>query len=487
MGKAELQLLRHSEMHTITPGTVVNGTYLIGECIGLGSSSKVYRCYKSGDEGRPLAAKILDSSCLDDPGMIKRFQREIGSAQRVRSDKVVKPMDCLFDADILGYVMEYLGGGDLSQRLQHGGLRSYDDILKILHQIASGLRDIHAVNIVHRDLKPENVLFSDSGIAKIADFGIAKMPTTEALTKQGMVLGSIHFVSPEYLTHNIVDSRGDIYALGMIAYEMLLGVIPFAELSPIEALTHRVSTDPTPPNQVRNDCPVGLNDITVKALARNPEDRFQTANELVEAIERASGGHLSSVQTQRRERASTVYTSSVERKALTEKALEEVSQSLVQNPRVSQQAPRVSLIMTVAACLSLFGSVLTLAVMAEVVFFRNPGRLASDSPLESGKSAPIVVRVERPSDNSQATEVASTPRLARLRDAAVGALVLDTQAKLAQAADAERGDLSHYRVKEGDTIWALSREYRVPIDNIISKNSVSDPRQLEIGTVLTLK
>ena len=159
------------------------------------------------------------------------------------------------------------------------------EILRFLRQIVEGLQAIHESGIIHRDLKPENILITSAGDIKITDFGIARMDAVPQLTQQGGVLGTIDYVSPEYLESSHVDQRSDIYALGILAYEMIASVAPFRGKSVIDTMTMRLKEDPTPLYEERKDCPHCLSDLVLKAMARNPEDRYQQASEMIPDID----------------------------------------------------------------------------------------------------------------------------------------------------------------------------------------------------------
>jgi serine/threonine protein kinase len=176
--------------------------------------------------------------------------------------------------------MEYVGGGDLASKLGAEERITIPETLKMLSQMAAGCQAIHDAGIVHRDLKPENILLTSEGNVKIADFGIARNRHGPKLTEHGGVVGTIDYVAPEYMLKSQVDWRSDIYALGILAYEMVTGESPFKGESLYATMTKRLKTDPDPPSALRSECPAELDRIILKAMQREPDSRYQAAIEM---------------------------------------------------------------------------------------------------------------------------------------------------------------------------------------------------------------
>ncbi|HQH29013.1 MAG TPA: serine/threonine-protein kinase, partial [Oligoflexia bacterium] len=214
-----------------------------------------------------------------------RFRNEIVASYAVSHPNVVRAYEYFRDGDLIAFTMEYIGGGDLADRINNDDEIPIDEIIGMLCQMASGMQAIHDAGIIHRDLKPENILITSQGSIKITDFGIARRGTGPKLTEHGGVVGTIDYVSPEYLERGQVDERSDIYAMGVMAYEMITTEAPFRGKSVIETMTMRLRTDPEPPHYLRPDCPVALSNIVLKAMARNPERRYQSAAEILDDLE----------------------------------------------------------------------------------------------------------------------------------------------------------------------------------------------------------
>lgn len=279
----------------LQPGTVVNDRYEIVKCLGAGSMGMVYACRHRELSGHLVAMKVLFGEMAKDPTAAARFRNEIVASYGVNHPNVVRAYEYFRDGDIIAFTMEYVSGGDLADRISMEEKMPIKEVSRMIGQMAAGLQAIHSTGIVHRDMKPENILLTAQGDVKITDFGIARMNTGPRLTEHGGVVGTIDYVSPEYLEKGQVDHRSDIYALGVMAYEMITGETPFKGKSVIETMTMRLKTDPTPPHILRADCPEGLSHIIMKAMARNPEKRYQAAGEILEDVQALqSSGVISS-------------------------------------------------------------------------------------------------------------------------------------------------------------------------------------------------
>jgi serine/threonine protein kinase len=265
----------------LQPGTVVNGRYEIVKCLGTGSMGMVYACRHRELAGHLVAMKVLFSEVARDDVSAARFRNEIVASYGVSHPNVVRAYEYFKDGEIVAFTMEYIGGGDLADRLNEEEPIEIGEAIRMFLQMCSGVQAIHSAGIIHRDLKPENILITDYGDIKITDFGIARTGTGPKLTEHGGVVGTIDYVSPEYLEKGQVDHRSDIYALGILGYEMVTGQAPFKGKTVIETMTMRLKSDPALPMDLRPDCPQELNDIIMHAMARDSEKRYQSAEEML--------------------------------------------------------------------------------------------------------------------------------------------------------------------------------------------------------------
>lgn len=267
---------------SLQPGTVIGGRYEVVKCLGAGSMGLVYACRHRELLGSLVAVKVLFPEVAQDKTATARFKNEVFASYGVNHPNVVRAYEYLKDGDLVAYTMEYVGGGDLASRINKAREHPVPiaDIIKYLHQMAGGVQAIHDAAIVHRDLKPENILLTSDGQIKIADFGIARTGYGPKLTEHGGVVGTIDYVSPEYMLNSHVDWRSDIYALGILSYELLTGDSPFRADSVYATMRKRLQFDPEPPSAFRPDCPPELDSIVLKAMARDPEERYQSGADI---------------------------------------------------------------------------------------------------------------------------------------------------------------------------------------------------------------
>ena len=269
---------------SLQPGAVVSDRYLILEFIGLGSMAMLYRCQDLELSNRIIAMKVLLPRVASDRSLVARFRHEVISSYVVNHPNVVRTFDYLHDGDLVALTMEYIGGGSLAELLHVRTHITIDDIVDKFLQMCQGVEAIHQAGIVHRDLKPENILLTEDGAVKIADFSIAWNGGGTKLTRHGGVLGTLAYASPEYLETGELDKRGDIYALGVLLYQVLTGVIPLQGATLLDTIMQRVTNDPPAPHLLRPDCPCELSRIALRAMDRRLETRYQTVGEMLDDL-----------------------------------------------------------------------------------------------------------------------------------------------------------------------------------------------------------
>jgi serine/threonine protein kinase len=276
---------------SLQPGTVIGGKYEVVKCLGSGSMGLVYACRNRELMGQMVAMKVLFPEVAADKVASARFRNEVLASYEVSHPNVVRAYDFLRDGDLVAYAMEFVGGGDLAERLSGSERIAIPEIVRLMSQIAAGLQAIHEAGIVHRDMKPENILLTKEGNVKIADFGIARNRHGPKLTEHGGVVGTVEYVAPEYMLKSQVDWRADIYALGILAYEMITGEAPFTGESVYATMTKRLKTDPDPPSTYRPECPKELDQVILKLMARDPEQRFQSGLEILEELQKIASAY----------------------------------------------------------------------------------------------------------------------------------------------------------------------------------------------------
>jgi eukaryotic-like serine/threonine-protein kinase len=266
---------------------VLAGRYVLEEEAGSGGMASVWR---ATDEvlSRPVAVKLLHTHLAQDPGFRARFEREALSAARLTHPNIVNVFDTGEEGGTSYIVMEYLDGGTLADFEATEGPIDPARAIDIVLQILLALSAAHGAGIIHRDVKPANILIGPDGRVKVADFGIAKAAYMSGadVTTTGTVLGSIPYLSPEQVTGQELDARSDLFAVGVVLYELLSGRRPFEAETDLAAAMMRLTADPMPPRAIRPGIPRGLEAVTMKALARRPGDRFASAEEMAAALSR---------------------------------------------------------------------------------------------------------------------------------------------------------------------------------------------------------
>jgi serine/threonine protein kinase len=310
-GRETLSHMSEDHLVSLQPGTVIAGRYEVVRCLGAGSMGLVYACQHKDLAGHLVAVKVLFPEVARDKVAAARFNNEIFASYGVSHPNVVRAYEYLRDGDLVAYTMEYISGGDLADRLARPDSPiPLHDVVDILSQMCLGVQAIHDAGIVHRDLKPENILLTKDKKVKIADFGIARTDGGPKLTEHGGVVGTIDYVSPEYMLNSHVDWRSDIYAMGILAYEMVAGESPFKGDSVYATMTKRIKTDPKPPSSLRPDCPAALDAIILKAMARSPDLRYQSAGEMffeLQLLPLAKGANYGSSALRMTRQASAAY------------------------------------------------------------------------------------------------------------------------------------------------------------------------------------
>ena len=235
---------------------------------------------------RDVALKVMSSRYADDGEFVERFKREAQSAAALSHSNIVSIYDRGEDASGTYYIaMEYLPGGTLKDKILDRGALPPRTSAAVALQIAEALQAAHAKGVVHRDIKPHNVLVTESGDVKVGDFGIARAASSSTMTKTGSILGTAHYISPEQAMGEPVGPRSDLYSLGIVLYEMLTGTLPYDAETPIGIAMKHVNGYLSPPRSLNPSVPGGLNAITCRLLAKNPDDRYADSGELIEDLE----------------------------------------------------------------------------------------------------------------------------------------------------------------------------------------------------------
>ncbi|MDQ3964975.1 MAG: Stk1 family PASTA domain-containing Ser/Thr kinase [Actinomycetota bacterium] len=270
---------------------LIGGRYALGDLLGSGGMAQVYLAH---DEvlDRDVALKILCKQYAEDEEFVERFRREARSAARLSHPNIVAVYDQGQTEDGTYYIaMEYVPGETLKDRIRRDGPFEPSAAAGVALRIAEALSVAHEKGVIHRDIKPQNVLVTPKGDAKVTDFGIARAATATTTSRSSLIFGTAGYMSPEQAMGEPVGPESDLYSLGIVLYEMLTGEQPYGgtENPIVEAMKH-VNEPPRSPREVNPEVPEPLDAVTVKLLAKNPEDRYASAAELAEDLERARSG-----------------------------------------------------------------------------------------------------------------------------------------------------------------------------------------------------
>lgn len=263
------------------------GEYRVGSLIGVGGMGKVYRA--TAGDGTPVALKLVKDDLARDETFRRRFRREARVAQTVKNPHVV-PVRDTGERDGIPYLAsEFIEGMTLEQKLERERRLEVATVVRICREIAEGLDAMWQIGMVHRDVKPANVLLDLAGRAYITDFGLAKVRDGTVLTRPGQPLGSMDYMSPEQIRGESVTGAADIYSLGCVVFECLLGRPPFADREGMSVLWAHLQDDPPDPSAERSDVSTELVQALNSALRKQPGERPQTSIEFSNSLSRAAG------------------------------------------------------------------------------------------------------------------------------------------------------------------------------------------------------
>jgi serine/threonine-protein kinase len=270
----------------IVKGQKLSDRYEILKMLGEGGMANVYLAYDTILE-RKVAIKVLRGDLSTDEKFVRRFQREALAASSLSHPNIVEMYDVGEDDGSFYIVMEYVEGKNLKQLIKKRGNLTISEVIDIMTQLTDGLAHAHDAYIIHRDIKPQNILILDNGLVKITDFGIAMALNSSQLTQTNSVMGSVHYLPPEQAAGKGSTIKSDIYSLGILMYELLTGVLPFKGENAVEiALKHMKNPIPSLSREIDN-VPNSIQNIILKATAKNPKNRYNDAREMYEDLKTA--------------------------------------------------------------------------------------------------------------------------------------------------------------------------------------------------------
>ena len=265
-------------------GKKLDGRYELLELIGVGGMADIYKA-KDITEDRTVAVKIMKNEFIGSEDFIRRFRNESKAIALLSHPNIVKIFDVGFTEKLQFIVMEYIDGITLTDYIAKHGVLKWKDVVHFTMQILKALQHAHDRGIVHRDIKPQNVMLLEDGTIKVMDFGIARFNRETDKTMSEKAIGSVHYISPEQAKGDVTDERSDIYSIGVMMYEMLTGKKPFDGESPVAIALMHMQSQAKKMSEINNSIPEGLEEITEKAMQKEPSKRYQTAGEMVKDIE----------------------------------------------------------------------------------------------------------------------------------------------------------------------------------------------------------
>jgi beta-lactam-binding protein with PASTA domain len=269
---------------------LVDNRYRLVRPLGSGGMADVFLAHDSILD-RDVALKVMSTRYASDDEFVERFKREAQSAAALSHPNIVSIFDRGASEDGTYYIaMEYLPGGTLKDRIMRKGALPARTAAAVALQIAEALQAAHERGVIHRDIKPHNILITESGDVKVTDFGIARAASSSTMTRTGSILGTAHYISPEQAMGEHVGPSSDLYSLGVVLYEMLTGELPYDADTPLGIAMKHVNGHLRQPKEVNPSVPAGINAITCRLLAKDPEDRYASDAELIEDLERVATG-----------------------------------------------------------------------------------------------------------------------------------------------------------------------------------------------------
>lgn len=265
-------------------GKKLEGRYEVMEIIGIGGMANVYKAYDVL-ENRVVAVKILQEEHMNNEDMRRRFKNESKAMAVLNHPNVMRVYDVSFSDRMQSIVMEYIDGITLKEYIEQQKVLRWKEAVHFTVQILRALQHAHDKGIVHRDIKPQNIMLLSDGTIKITDFGIARFARSETRTLTDKAIGSVHYISPEQAAGGAIDARTDLYAVGVILYEMLTGRVPFEADTPVSVALKQIQSTAVLPRELNPSIPEGLQEITMHAMEKELSKRYQSAAQMLRDID----------------------------------------------------------------------------------------------------------------------------------------------------------------------------------------------------------
>jgi serine/threonine protein kinase len=263
------------------------GPYRIEASLGVGGMGRVYKAI--GPDGKRVALKTIKPELADDTVFLRRFEREVGIAQRISHPNLVPVLDSGQHAGIAYMTQSFIGGGALDERLEREVRLAIETAVRICAEVAGALDALHSAGLVHRDVKPANILLDEADVAFITDFGLVKDSQGSRLTAPGHALGSLDYMAPEQMRSDPVSPASDVYGLASVMYECVAGRPPFGDRQGTRLIWAALQEQPADPLTERSDLPAAVGAVVLGALAKDPKARPQSASGFAQTLAEAAG------------------------------------------------------------------------------------------------------------------------------------------------------------------------------------------------------
>ncbi len=281
-------------------GQILDKRYKLNKVIGIGGMAVVFEAQDLVLK-RAVAVKMIKDEIARDAQTVKRFINESKAVSMLSHPNIVSIYDVSVRDDLKYIVMEYVAGITLKNYMEKKGVLGFKETISYAEQILRALEHAHSKGIIHRDIKPQNIMLLKNGRIKVADFGIAKLPNAETVTMTDKAIGTVYYISPEQASGKPIDQRSDLYSLGAMLYEMSTGTLPFNAENPVSVALMQVNDKPRRPREINPSIPIGLEQIILGAMEKNPEYRFQSAGQMLRHIEQLKSNPQFIFKTRRNE------------------------------------------------------------------------------------------------------------------------------------------------------------------------------------------
>jgi serine/threonine-protein kinase len=403
--------------------SIVNRRYRIDRLLGEGGMAEVYLGHDLVLQ-RPVAIKKLRPQYARDPNFRARFEREAQAAASFTHPNIIDIYDVGEEHGTPYIVMEYVPGDDLAHIIAAEGPFDPDDVAALIEQVAAALDYAHQRGFVHRDIKPHNILVDDAGLARVVDFGIAKGVGDSDLTEAGTGLGTVHYISPEQASGLMATPSSDTYSLGVIAYEMLTGQLPFDADTPVGIAMQHISNVPTHPSDINPEVPRPAGDVVMRTLDKNPTTRFPSAGAFADALTHWRSLTPTSSKSSARSATTTVLqprthpqptlpqTSGPPQRTATMRSVPSSATSV--RPAAAAPAPAMAATPTTPGCVSWIVGITMIAALGVLIWFgfQLAPRLGGSGGADPTRtpSPPTEVAAEQEQVADQPTSPAIVPR-----------------------------------------------------------------------------